>query len=49
MDEIGFDLYGPNSMAENKRVARPVEQLDLATIDDVEMFDFLKKFMWRLN
>lgn len=49
MDEIGFDLYGPNSMAAHQRVSRPIEELDFKNIQQVEIVDFLKKFLWRLN
>ena len=49
MDEVGFDLYGHNSMAEHRRVPRPIEQLDLHSIQQIEIVDFLKKFLWRLT
>ena len=32
MDKIGFDLYGSDTLAEDKRIARPIEQLDFASI-----------------
>lgn len=46
MEKIGFDLYGSDSKLP---ISRPIDQIDLSSIQQVEVVEFIKKFYWRLQ